>query len=84
ASGIEPKPFPESRNWKPGDDLSAHHPFFRILLGHARGSLMEIETQVLISQKLGYLNSDQSNMLLNRATEVGKVLNGLLNSLRQK
>ena len=45
---------------------------------------MEIETQILISQRLGYMDSDQSNMLLNRATEVGKILNGLLSSLRQK
>jgi four helix bundle protein len=57
---------------------------YKQFLGHARGSLMEIETQVLISQKLGYMSSGQSNILLNRATEVGKVLNGLLNSLRQK
>ena len=45
---------------------------------------MEIETQILISQRLGYMNSGQSNILLNRATEVGKILNGLLSSLRQK
>jgi four helix bundle protein len=57
---------------------------YRQFLGHARGSLMEIETQILISQRLGYMNSGQSNILLNRATEVGKVLNGLLSSLRQK
>jgi four helix bundle protein len=57
---------------------------YKQFLGHARGSLMEIETQILISQRLGYMNSGQSNILLNRATEVGKVLNGLLSSLRQK
>jgi four helix bundle protein len=57
---------------------------YKQFLGHARGSLMEIETQVLISQRLGYMNSGQSNILLNRATEVGKVLNGLLNSLNRK
>ncbi len=45
---------------------------------------MEIETQVLISQRLGYINSAESSNLLNRATEVGKVLNGLLNSLDRK
>ena len=57
---------------------------YKQFLGHARGSLMEIETQVLISQKLGYMNSGQSDILLNRATEVGKFLNGLLNSLNRK
>jgi four helix bundle protein len=54
---------------------------FKQFLGHARGSLVEIETQVLISQRLGYINSGQSSDLLNRATEIGKVLNGLLSSL---
>lgn len=57
---------------------------FKQFLGHSRGSLMEIETQVLISQRLGYINSAESSNLLNRATEVGKVLNGLLNSLDRK
>jgi four helix bundle protein len=57
---------------------------FKQFLGHARGSLMEVETQVLISQRLGYINPGQSSNLLNRTTEVGKVLNGLLNSLNRK
>jgi len=57
---------------------------YKQFLGHARGSLTEIETQVLISQKLGYMNAGESNILLNRAAEVGKVLNGLLNSLHQE
>jgi four helix bundle protein len=57
---------------------------FKQFLGHSRGSLMEIETQVLISQRLGYINAGESSNLLNRATEVGKVLNGLLNSLDRK
>lgn len=45
---------------------------------------MEVETQVLISQRLGYINPGQSSNLLNRTIEVGKVLNGLLNSLNRK
>ena len=57
---------------------------YKQFLGHARGSLMEIETQILISQRLGYMNSGQSNILPNRATEAGKILNGLPSSLRQK
>jgi four helix bundle protein len=32
---------------------------FKQSLGHARGSLMEVETQILISQELGYLEHDQ-------------------------
>jgi four helix bundle protein len=54
---------------------------FKQSLGHARGSLMEVETQILISQELGYLEHDQSEKLLSSSAEVGKILNGLLNSL---
>ncbi len=54
---------------------------FKQSLGHARGSLMEVETQILISQELGYLERDQSENLLSSSAEVGKILNGLLNSL---
>lgn len=54
---------------------------FKQSLGHARGSLMEVETQILISQELGYLERDQSENLLSSSAEVGRILNGLLNSL---
>jgi four helix bundle protein len=54
---------------------------FKQSLGHARGSLMEVETQILISQELGYLERDQSESLLSSSAEVGRILNGLLNSL---
>jgi four helix bundle protein len=54
---------------------------FKQSLGHARGSLMEVETQILISKELGYLEHDQSEHLLSASAEVGRILNGLLNSL---
>jgi len=54
---------------------------FKQSLGHARGSLMEVETYILLAQELGYLERDQSEKLLAGTTEVGKILNGLLNSL---
>jgi len=50
-------------------------------LCHARGPLFELETQVLIAGKLGYLKSDQESMLLDKVTEVACILNGLLTSL---
>ena len=50
-------------------------------LGNARGSLMEVETQILIARELGYLEHDESENLLARAAEVGRILNGLLSSL---
>src|SRR5277367_3400339 len=57
---------------------------FKQFLGHARGSLVEVETQILISQSLGYLGSSQSTDLLKRTTEIAKILNGLLNSLARR
>src|SRR5580700_10749186 len=54
---------------------------FKQSLGHARGSLMEVETYLLVARELGYLEHDQSEKLLSAAAEVGRILNGLLNSL---
>ncbi len=51
---------------------------FRRFLGHARGSLSELETQIIISQNLDYLAEEEANHLLNLATEVGRILNGLI------
>ena len=54
---------------------------FKQFLGNARGSLMEVETQVFIARDLGYLELNQSESLLKDAAEVGRILNGLLASL---
>jgi four helix bundle protein len=56
---------------------------FKQSLGHARGSLMEVETYILLGQELGYLERDPSGSLLAGTAEVGKILNGLLNSLNR-
>lgn len=54
---------------------------FRHFLGQARGSLMEVETQLQIAQNLGYLQPVQTNELLKACAEVGRILNGLLASI---
>ncbi len=54
---------------------------FKQSLGHARGSLMEVETYILVARELGYLERDQSEKLRSASAEVGRILNGLLNSL---
>jgi len=51
-------------------------------LCHARGSLFELETQIVIAEKLEYLQPQVAEHLLDRLTEVGRILNGLLTSLR--
>ena len=54
---------------------------FRYFLGQARGSLMEVETQIQIAQNLGYLEAEQSKEQLKSCAEVGRILNGLLASI---
>jgi four helix bundle protein len=54
---------------------------FRYFLGQARGSLMEVETQLQIAQNLGYLQAEQTRELLKVCAEVGRILNGLLASI---
>ena len=54
---------------------------FRQFLGQARGSLSETETQILLSERLRYLEQEAANCLLEQAAEVGRILNGLLSSL---
>jgi four helix bundle protein len=58
------------------------HKEFHHLLSHARGSLVEIETQLMIAQNLGYLSAEQSGALLSKAAELGRGLNGLIASTK--
>ena len=55
---------------------------FHHFLSLARGSLVEIETQLIISQNLGYLDANQVGTLLGKTAELGKVLNGLIASIK--
>lgn len=53
-------------------------------LRHARGSLAEIETQVLIAQQRKYLNTETATNLSQKIAELGRILSGLINSLRDE
>jgi four helix bundle protein len=57
---------------------------YQHFLGNARASLAEIETQILIAQELGYLGEIEMNRILELSAELGRVLNGLINSIRKK
>ncbi len=56
---------------------------FRQFLFNARGSLLELQTQIMIAQNLGYLSDADTNKLLDRAAGVGKSLSGLINYLSE-
>ncbi len=57
---------------------------FHHFLSQARGSLVEIETQLLIAKDLEYLSSARANALLADAEELGRVLNGLIASIKSR
>ena len=57
---------------------------FLQFLGLSRGSLLELETQVEIASDLHYLNADEAVSLGVKTTEVRRLLNGLIDSLREK
>ena len=62
------------RNWR---REFVHH------LSIAHGSLAEVETQIEIARRLGYLTSEQVTSIGDIAAEPGRIINGLMNSLEK-
>ena len=52
-------------------------------LGAAHGSLMEVETQLIIANDLGYLNHTELSALLAASSHVAAMLRSLLAALRR-
>lgn len=52
-------------------------------LSIAKGSLCEVETQLLIAQRLGYLEQEDASKVMALAGSVGRLLNGLSKSLQR-
>jgi len=50
----------------------------------ARGSLLELETQLIISNNLSYLNKQNMDNFLIKIKEINKMLNALINILNKK
>ncbi len=57
---------------------------FAVFLGQARGSLFEVETQIELASTLGYMKAAEAKKIIADCEEVGKMLNGLLNTLKEK
>ena len=57
---------------------------FLRFLSVAQGSLAELETQLILSERLKYLERDQLAPLLEKARELGRMLHGLQRALRTK
>lgn len=50
----------------------------------ARGSVCEMECQLLLARDIGYVTSEAWSVLDKRCREVGKMLNGLIRSLSRE
>ena len=53
-------------------------------LRNSRGSLAELETQILIAERRGYLPGTKTEELLHKTDELSRILSGLINSLARK
>jgi len=53
-------------------------------LAVAKGSLSEAETQLMIAGRLGYIRNDDLSKLLEKAGELGRVVNGLSNAIEKR
>jgi four helix bundle protein len=56
---------------------------FLIFIGHARGSLYEVETQIELAHGLGYLDDAQAKEISTNCIELGQKLNAFLNKLKE-
>jgi four helix bundle protein len=50
----------------------------------AQGSLKELETQTILSQRLNYATAAQADRILSESEVIGKMLGSLIRSLRPK
>jgi len=51
---------------------------------HARGSVLELQTQIEIARRQEFIDRKQSEALTEASSEVGRLLNGWLRKLRTK
>jgi four helix bundle protein len=45
---------------------------------------MELETQFLIALRMGYLSNEDGDRVLGHASEVGRMLSGLVRALKKR
>jgi four helix bundle protein len=56
---------------------------FRHFLGNSRGSLCELQTQVELAYDLGYISEEKFREFMEKSSEVARLINGLITSLRE-
>ncbi len=53
-------------------------------LCHARGSLCEVETQIIIAGELAYITAEQEHLLIARTDQLERILQGLITSIQRR
>ena len=56
---------------------------FQQFLGHARGSLLELDTHLELALRFNYIDFELYQTILPQIQEVGRILNGLMRSLNE-
>lgn len=56
---------------------------FRHFLGNARGSLCELQRQIELAFDLGYISAEKLRDFMEKSSEVARLINGLISSLRE-
>lgn len=57
---------------------------FQQFLGHARGSLLELDTHLELASRFDYISYETYKNTMLQVQEVGRLVNGLLRSLDEK
>jgi four helix bundle protein len=57
---------------------------FLHFLSIARGSLQDVETQILVGRRLNYINDEQNSTILSLVAEIGRLINALIGSLERR
>jgi four helix bundle protein len=57
---------------------------FRQFLRKARGSALELETEIMIAKRQGFISAETESALLEKAGLVGRLINGLIRHLTQR
>ena len=63
-----------------GQGRGSSREFVRFL-AVARGSLAELQTQVLLAERFKYLTAEQASKLMEQSWTVGRLLNGLIRAV---
>ena len=66
-----------------GQARYSHHEF-QHFLHNARGSLAEIETQLVIARNLDYLQEKELSELMKSTAELGRILNALIAAVEKR